>query len=71
MLLVSKVKINVPLACSIKGVPARALVAACRAIQELPANGTLQNGGHILFFFKLDMFVRMFETKLQSAKCKG
>jgi hypothetical protein len=52
MLLVSKQKIYVSLSGDIKVVLVAALVAAGGEQQELPANGTLQNGGHMLFLYQ-------------------
>jgi hypothetical protein len=67
---VSKQEIDVSLTRRVKVVLIGALVAACRGQQELPADRTLQDGGHMLFLFKLTKFARMFEIILQKEECK-
>jgi hypothetical protein len=52
MLLVSKQEIEIPLTSRIKVVLIGALEAAAGAQQRLPANRTLQDGGHRLFLFQ-------------------
>jgi len=49
MLLVGKVKIDVPLARDIKGVLVGTVITVCNPRQELLANRTVQDGGHMPF----------------------
>jgi hypothetical protein len=49
MLFVGKQEIDVPLAGGIEGVFVGALATGLRADSEFPANGTLQDGGHVPF----------------------
>ena len=49
MLFMGKQKINIPLAGGIEGVFIRALTTGFGADRELPADGTLQDGGHVAF----------------------